>query len=170
MLGLERGTVELVDHRQEWHHLAAEERSHLEDALDQIEHVGSTAIEGMPAKPVLDLLAVADELAPKSEYAARLEPMGYELRESDQVPDRLFFAKGPTDERTHYLSITERGSDCHREQIAFRDYLRSNPDAAAEYARFKRKLAEEHPDDRETYTKRKSEFVEHILDRADCDA
>jgi len=174
MLGLERGTVELVDHRQEWHRLADEERSRLEDAfdhsVDEIEHVGSTAIEGLPAKPVLDLLAITDELAQKSEYTTRLEPMGYELRENDPVPDRLFFAKGPTDERTHYLSIAERGSDCHREQIAFRDHLRGNPDAAAEYARLKRELANEHPDDREPYTEQKSAFVERILDRAGYDA
>jgi len=174
MLGLERGTVELVEHRQEWHRLAAEERSRLEDALDdrveEIEHVGSTAIEGIPAKPVLDLLAITDELGPKAEYATKLEPRGYELRENDHVPDRLFFAKGPTEARTHYLSIAERGSGCHREQVAFRDYLRANPDAAAEYARLKRELAENHPDDRETYTERKSAFVERILDRAEYDA
>jgi len=174
MLGLERGTVELVAHQSEWHRLADEERSRLEDALhhsvEEIEHVGSTAIEGIPAKPVLDLLALADDPAPDSEYAAKLEPEGYELRENDPVLDRLFFAKGPTEERTHYLSIAERGSDCHREQIAFRDYLRANQDAAAEYARLKRELANEHGDDRETYTERKSAFVERILDRARDDA
>jgi len=170
MLGLERGTVELVKHREEWHRLAAEERSRLQDALhhsvDEIEHVGSTAIEGLPAKPVLDLLAIPDEIAPKAEYTAKLEPLGYELRENDPVPDRLFFAKGPAEERTHYLSIAGRGSECHREQIAFRDYLRANPDAAAEYAQLKRELAENHPDDRASYTERKSAFVERILDRA----
>ncbi|GAA0672626.1 GrpB family protein [Natronoarchaeum mannanilyticum] len=169
MLGLERGTVELVEHRKGWHRLADEERSHLNDALsdsvDEIEHVGSTAIEGLPAKPVLDLLAITDELAPKSECATKLEPEGYELRENDPVPDRLFFARGPAEERTHYLSIAERGSECHREQIAFRDHLRANPDAAAEYARLKRKLAKAHPDDRASYTERKSAFVERILER-----
>ncbi|WP_256393338.1 GrpB family protein [Natronoarchaeum rubrum] len=173
LLGLERGTVKLVEHRKEWQQLADEERSRLEDALDasvdEIEHVGSTAIEGLPAKPVLNLLAVADDPAPKAEYVARLKPEGYELRENDAVPDRLFFAKGPTEERTHYLSIAERGSVCHREQIAFRDYLRSNPDAAAEYARLKRKLATAHPDDRASYTERKSAFVTHILDRSEND-
>jgi len=174
VLGLERGTVVLVEHRQEWHRLADEERSRLEDALaqnvDEIEHVGSTAIEGLPAKPVLDLLAIADELAPAAEYAASLESLGYELRENDPVPDRLFFAKGPADERTHYLSIAERGSECHREQVAFRDHLRANPDAAAGYARLKRKLAKAHPDDRASYTERKSAFVERTLDRAEYDA
>jgi len=173
MLGVARGTVKLVEYREEWRCLADDERERLLETLDgeveTIEHVGSTAIEGLPAKPVLDLLAVVDELAPPSAYAARLEPEGYELRENDAVPDRLFFAKGPVDERTHYLSITEHGSDCHREQIAFRDFLRANSDAAAEYAQRKRELASKYPDDRESYTDGKSAFVRRILDRAESE-
>nr|WP_275086303.1 GrpB family protein [Natronorubrum halophilum] len=87
----------------------------------------------------------------------------------DSVPDRHFFAKGPPATRTCYLSITERGSDTHREQLLFRDHLRANPDAAAAYERLKRTLAAQFPDDRQSYTERKSRFVHRILEDARCE-
>jgi GrpB-like predicted nucleotidyltransferase (UPF0157 family) len=73
--------------------------------------------------------------------------------------------KGPRSNRTHYLSLADRRSDTVEEQLAFREYLRANPEVAAEYASLKRRLAAEFPDDRESYTAAKSEFVSEILDR-----
>lgn len=170
MVGLERGSVELVPYDDEWPRLYEQEAERLRAALDEdllaVEHVGSTAIEGMAAKPVVDLLVVVEERGDADRWTGPLADLGYSYRPNDGVPDRLFFAMGPTDERTHYLSITERDSDTHREQVAFRDYLREHPDVAAEYRDLKRELAAEFADDRATYTERKSAFVQRILDEA----
>ncbi|UPV73787.1 GrpB family protein [Halorussus limi] len=170
MVGLERGTVELRPHQPEWkRHYEAEVRR-LEaiagDRLLDYEHVGSTAVEELAAKPIIDLLAVVADVEDATELVPLLESHGYEYRPEDDVPERLFLAKGPRTNRTHYLSLTERDTDCYREAIAFRDFLRSHPDVAQEYEALKRELAKKHPDDREAYTERKGEFVERVLRRA----
>lgn len=166
MLGVERGTVRLVAHRDEWARLFETEAKRLRDEIGDrtfaIEHVGSTAIEGIPAKPIIDLLVVVDDLDERA-WRRALDRCGYEFRPNDPVADRSFFAKGPVENRTHYLSVTERGSETQVEQCLFRDYLRDNPDAAAEYTRLKRELAAAYPDDRSSYTDEKSEFVQQVL-------
>lgn len=170
MVGLERGTVELVPHDPTWREAYEAEVRRLEsiagDHFSSYEHVGSTAIEGIPAKPVTDLIALVADLEGARAVIPALEANGYEHRPDGDVAGRLFLAKGPRSERTHYLSITERGSEVHRETVAFRDYLRAHPDVAAEYAARKCDLAAEHPDDRGAYTAAKSGFVERITDRA----
>ena len=175
ILGLERGVVSLVDHESVWADAAADELERLEarvttaDLDDRVlgyEHVGSTAVPGLPAKPILDLLVVVDDLEVTARLRPVLESMGYEHRPTDDVPDRLFFAKGAASNRTHYLSVTARGSDCHREQVVLRDFLRDNPAALERYERHKRHLATSHADDRATYTTRKSTVIESLLEQA----
>lgn len=170
MVGVERGTVRLVAYDDEWRSAFAEEADRLRDAFGErvvaIEHVGSTAIEGMVAKPVIDVLVVVEEIEETAPCRTALGELGYTFRPDDPVEDRLFFAKGPETGRTHYLSVTERGSDTHVEQLAFRDFLRDDPDRAKEYARLKRELAAEFPDDRESYTEGKSRFVRGVLEEA----
>ncbi|WP_256684138.1 GrpB family protein [Halococcus qingdaonensis] len=170
MIGLERGNVTLVSHQPKWKREYETKVDRLEsstgDRLHGYEHVGSTAIEGIAAKPVIDLLAVLDDLsAARESLVPLLEEHGYEHRPGD-VQGRLFLAKGPRSNRTHYLSLTERDSDFYAETLAFRDSLCENADIAAEYESLKRELAEKHPDDRETYTERKNPFVERVLEDA----
>ncbi|WP_135854584.1 GrpB family protein [Halorussus salinus] len=167
MVGLERGTVELSPYCPEWKRRYEAEverlRSVASDRLLDFEHVGSTAVEGLAAKPVIDLLAVVGSLDEAADLVTTLEAHGYEYRPEDGVADRLFFAKGPRTNRTHYLSLCERDSECYREAIAFRDHLRANAEVAAEYEARKRELADAHPDDRDAYTAAKTEFVERVL-------
>lgn len=170
MLGLERGTVRLEPYQREWKVLfdseAARLRSALGDRILAIEHVGSTAIQGLAAKPVLDVLVLTERQADADACVEPLQEMGYDYRDDDPVPDRHFLAKGPAYGRTHYLSVTPRGSQTHRDQIDFRDYLRSHPDVARKYERLKRDLASEHPENRRAYTARKAKFIRDVLDRA----
>ncbi|WP_132058387.1 GrpB family protein [Halorussus amylolyticus] len=170
MVGLERGTVELRPYDSKWkRHYEAEVRrldAVAGDRLREFAHVGSTAVEGLAAKPIIDMLAVVADLDAASDLVPLLESHGYEFRPNDDVPGRLFLAKGPRTERTHYLSLVERDGDCYREAVAFRDYLRSHPETAAEYEDVKRELAEAHPDEREKYTEKKGEFVQQVLQRA----
>ncbi|WP_232688413.1 GrpB family protein [Halobacterium zhouii] len=170
MVGLERGTVELEPYDPAWREAYETEveclRTIVGGRVRSFEHVGSTAVEGLPAKPVVDLLAVVDDPDETDTLVDVLESNGYEHRPNDDVPDRVFLAKGPPENRTHYLSLVERDSDCYREQVAFRDHLREHPNVAEEYAGLKRELAAEHGDDRAAYTAKKSAFVEQILDDA----
>lgn len=169
MVGLERGRVELREWDPAWREAYEAEVDRLEsiagDRFLDFEHVGSTAVEGLVAKPVIDLVALVSDLDSARDLIPVLEDHGYEHRPGE-VRGRLFLAKGPRSNRTHYLSIAEEGGEFHRETVAFRDYLRDHPDAAEEYARLKRELAAEYPEDRDAYTERKGEFVERVLDRA----
>jgi GrpB-like predicted nucleotidyltransferase (UPF0157 family) len=169
MVGLERGTVELAADDGAWADRYEAEverlRAVTDGRLDEFEHVGSTAVPGLPAKPVLDVLAAVDDLDAADDLAPVLEANGYEQRPDEGVAGRLFFARGPPGNRTVYLSLAEPGSAVYRETVAFRDHLREHPDVAEAYAALKRRLAAAHPDDRAAYTAGKSAFVERVLDR-----
>jgi GrpB-like predicted nucleotidyltransferase (UPF0157 family) len=169
MVGLSRNAVALELHDPSWHDAYREEAERLRNLVGEyveaVEHVGSTAIKGIPAKPIVDVLVVVSD-GKTDAMAVSLDANGYERRPNDDVPDRVFLVRGPPDCRTHYLSLVEADSNCHREQVAFRDYLREYPDVAAAYASLKRDLAAMYPENREVYTAEKSAFVEDVLDRA----
>ncbi|CAP15721.1 GrpB family protein [Halobacterium salinarum] len=169
MVGLERGTVELEPYRAEWKDRYSEEVDRLQniagDRFSDFEHIGSTAIEGIPAKPIIDVMAVVDDLDDAEALIPVLEEHGYEYRPGD-IDGRLFFAKGPRTNRTIYLSIAEHGSSFYDEKIAFREYLREHSDVAERYASLKKRLAERYPENREKYTASKADFIRDILDRA----
>lgn len=176
-LGLERGLVSLAEHEPAWRDAATAELVRLEARFVKAgvdgrvlgyEHVGSTAVPGLAAKPILDLLVVIADPGGSALLGPELESMGYTHRPNDEVTDRAFFAKGPTSNRTHYLSVTQWGSDCHREQVTLRDYLRDNPAALERYERRKRQLVAEHADDRAAYTARKTAVIEELLEQADA--
>ncbi|HET7322892.1 MAG TPA: GrpB family protein [Halococcus sp.] len=171
MVGLERGTVTLSPYQPEWKQHYEEEVKRLEsiagNRLHGYEHIGSTAVEGLAAKPIIDLLAVVDDLdEARATLVPVLEEHGYEYRPNGDVRGRLFFAKGPRTNRTHYLSLTEWGSEFYVEKLAFRDYLQANSDIAAEYESLKQELADEHPNDRDAYTEQKGMFIECVLEEA----
>lgn len=178
MLGLDRTRVELHDCHDEWRDAfrteAARIRDELGDRVETVEQIGSTAIDGVLAKPVLDLLVTADEprvtadadgVVLADELRGELESLGYTRREAD-VPGRSFFVRGPPEARTHYLSVAPHLGPFHREKVAFREYLRANPATAAAYARLKRELAADHAEDRTGYTDGKTAFVERVTETA----
>ena len=169
MLGLERGAVRLVPYHPEWPALFARERDALRRALGglpaEIEHVGSTAVPGLSAKPILDLLAglpdgVADGAA-LALYRAAFERAGYEYRGEYGIPGRHYFIKG--EPRTHHLHVVGRASEFWRTHVLFRDQLRADAEVARAYDALKRELAERHAADREAYTEGKSEFIARVV-------
>jgi len=167
MIGLARGTVRVMPHQATWSRLFEEEAANLQTAMGEpallIEHVGSTAIEGMDAKPIIDLMVAVPSLAHATALVPVLEGLGYEDRGDGGAPGRLFLAKGPPSRRTHHLSLAEPTSAFWREKLRFRDYLRSHPEAAEAYRQLKRGLAARHPSDRGAYTDGKEAFVKDIL-------
>jgi GrpB-like predicted nucleotidyltransferase (UPF0157 family) len=167
MVGLDRERVRVEPYDPAWRAAYEREVARLEDLIGDdvlgFEHVGSTAVEGLPAKPVIDLFAVVDDVDAARDLIPTLEANGYEYRPKPDESERLHLSKGPPDDRTHYLKLVERDSAFHRETVAFRDHLREHPDVAEEYAALKRDLAERYADDRDAYTEAKAEFVEDVL-------
>lgn len=170
MLGLARGTVRLVPHQDEWVNQFAEEAARLADGLGSgaltVEHVGSTAIHPIDAKPIIDILVAVNSLDEAENLTPVLKTLGYTRKPKGDLPDRRFFVKGPEDARTHHLSLTQIGSPTWVGHVLFRDYLRSNEQTRSEYQMLKRALAERYPSDRDTYTKEKAPFITEILKRA----
>ena len=159
----------LVPYDKSWPKEFAREAKRLrttlgENVFGRIEHVGSTAVPGLAAKPIIDLNATVPDLdAARREMPRPLVALGYEHRPQDAVPERILFCLGPEDNRTHYLSLAEETSDFWRDKLSFRDFLRAHPATAAEYMDLKRELARRHPEDRAAYTAGKSGFVTAIL-------
>ncbi len=108
--------------------------------LVQIEHVGSTAVPGLVAKPIIDMLAAVTNWDGFDRAAERLRASGYEYTPFPDTADPRVFRKGPTEGgqlRTHHLHVTAAGSSYWRRILEFRDHLRAHPDEAAAYAHLK---------------------------------
>jgi GrpB-like predicted nucleotidyltransferase (UPF0157 family) len=165
LLGLKRGTVILTAHREEWHQLFAEEKALVLDVIREhvisIEHVGSTAICGIVAKPILDIMVGVAKFEDGEKCVRGLEDLGYEYKGENGVPRRHFFGKGVP--RTHHLHMVVVESDFWKYHILFRDHLRHNKSAAKAYNDLKRTLAQCFSDNREAYTNGKAAFVDDII-------
>ena len=137
----------------------------LGDLAASIEHVGSTAVHGLAAKPILDIDVILRADCDLPEAAARLAELGY-VHEGDLgIPGREAF-KAPPGTPLHHLYVCLPSGREHRRHLAFRDYLRSHAAEAAEYAALKSRLAAAFPEDRAAYAEGKSAFVEAVLERA----
>jgi GrpB-like predicted nucleotidyltransferase (UPF0157 family) len=171
MLGLERRTVRLVPHVERWHELFDEEEDRLCVAIGEyalaVEHVGSTAICGLSAKPIIDIAVAVREIADAGKCVMLLEQIGYEYRGEQGIAGRHFFGKGKP--RTHHLHMVELSSDFWRNHLLFRDYLRGHREIIAKYERLKRELAHRHKENREAYTEGKAAFIEGVLKAAYAD-
>ncbi|MEJ0054010.1 MAG: GrpB family protein [bacterium] len=171
MLGVKRGTVVLVPHNPEWPPLFDKEKKLLLEAfgdrIKAIEHIGSTAIPGMPAKPIIDINVAVKSLDDIGDFIQILPGLGYEYIPERRFADRQFFPKGPPEYRTHHLNLVEITSKTGwMNALAFRNYLRKNSLAREEYRKLKESLADQYADNREEYTERKSAFVHEILKKA----
>jgi Uncharacterized conserved protein len=129
-----------------------------------LEHTGSTAIPGLCAKPVLDVLGGIPVGASFEPYVERLAQADYIHRGTQGIPGREFFRRGTP--RAYHLHLTTQGSQFWRDHLAFRDYLRAHADARDEYASLKQVLAQQFPNDRESYIEAKTEFVASVVTRA----
>jgi GrpB-like predicted nucleotidyltransferase (UPF0157 family) len=162
--------IYLVPYDGTWPCHFEEERDRLARTLSPwlagpIEHIGSTAVPGLTAKPVIDIMAGVRDLPSSLDARAALASLDYVY--FPYRPDVMhWFCKPSPARRTHHLHLVPIESALWAERLVFRDYLRSSPAAAAEYAVLKTSLAARHQFDREAYTDAKSAFVHSILDRA----
>jgi GrpB-like predicted nucleotidyltransferase (UPF0157 family) len=161
------GPIEVVEHDPRWAQTFAHERDRLAAVLGglalAIEHVGSTAVPGLAAKPVLDILVgVARTPLPEGTLLA-LGALGYQYRGDSGVPGKQYFRTNP---RTRHLHVVGFGGEDWVRTLAFRDYLRAHPAAVQEYAALKRELARLHRDHRTRYLAGKAAFIRSVLERA----
>lgn len=164
-LGLESGVVRLVDYDPRWLELFAAEAERLHAIITPrsvtLEHTGSTAIPGLCAKPILDILAGYDDPARLPDCIAALVAAGYVHRGEQGIPGREFFRRGTP--RAYHIHLARRGGTFWRDHLGFRDALRANPALRDAYARTKRDLAAKHPANREAYIEGKAPFVREVL-------
>ena len=166
-LGLTSGRVFLAQAHDAWaaaYELAAERIvAALGEHIVRIEHVGSTSIPEVRAKPILDILVGVRDFDDASACVPPMTAIGYTYRGENGIPRRHYFIKG--DPRTHHVHMVEVESDDWRETVRFRDLLRMNPGLAGQYARVKERLARIYPNDREAYQREKDKVVRSILGR-----
>ena len=168
-LGLKRGELYLSPYREEWETLFDSEKKILLSAIGNhiidIQHVGSTSIPGIPAKPILDLGIAVDEFENARTCIEPLTDIGYSFRGEHGILQRHYFTRG--DPTTHHIHMVEESSDEWTKLIRFRDLLRADPKMAEDYSNLKRDLWERLPGDRKAYQAAKAAFICDVLKRAD---
>jgi GrpB-like predicted nucleotidyltransferase (UPF0157 family) len=172
--------VVIVPSNKEWPEAFEREKrfllSHFPQFVRRIEHFGSTAVPGLAAKPVIDMLVeVASLEEVKLHLAPQLVEKGYDYfwrptSGNDTPPWYAWFIKRDRDGvRSHHIHMVERDFFEHWKRLEFRDYLRLHPDAVAAYELLKRELAAQFPNDRVAYSNGKTNFIMHITALADAD-
>jgi len=166
-IGLKRGTVKLKHYSSRWKQVYEKEEklllNTLGDSIVDIQHVGSTSIPRVQAKPIIDIAVTVGSLKKVERHIKTLEGIGYKYKTDDDKQNRLFFTKGPESKRTHYLHIGTKRGDYVKDMVLFRDYLRKHGKAVKEYNKLKIALAKKFGKEREQYTEGKAEFVEKII-------
>ena len=131
----------------------------------EVQHIGSTAVPGLRAKPIIDILAGVESMVVAESLVEPLCCSGYTTSADFNAAfsDRKWFMRWANGHRTHHLHVVVHGGDVWRQRLKFRDALRLQPQLAARYEALKKDLAERHPEDREAYTDAKSAFVRAVV-------
>ena len=167
--------VAVVTYDPEWPRLFLKEKEHLlaclpRELIGRIEHFGSTAVPGLAAKPIIDMLVEVTSLEEaRLRIVPPLESQGYDYfwrpTWGDDTPPfyAWFIKRDSSGKRTHHIHMVESHFE-HWERLLFRDYLTAHPDVAGEYQRLKMRLAAEYPNDRVAYTKGKTDFIMRVME------
>jgi GrpB-like predicted nucleotidyltransferase (UPF0157 family) len=164
--------VTVVEYRPEWRKMFEDEKRILQTALGdvpaQIEHIGSTAVAGLAAKPIIDLMVGLKDFSIADNVVPKIEALGYEYIQKYEavMPFRRFFIKEQDGIRTHQIHMVGIGGEFWERHILFRDYLRQNPSIAEQYASLKKELAVREWEDVNEYADAKTEFIKEIENKA----
>jgi GrpB-like predicted nucleotidyltransferase (UPF0157 family) len=166
----EDAPIRIVPYDPAWPTRFDEERAALTAAIGDwvvggVHHVGSTSVPGLEAKPIIDILVGVRDLEVSRSCFDQLAAIGY-LYAPYLETEMHWFCKPDPSRRTHHLHLVPTDSSTFRDELAFRDYLRSHRDVAQEYGALKRDLAKEFEHDREAFTAAKADFIRSVLDRA----
>lgn len=167
-IGLTAGTVKLSPYTNLWQtRYRAEARRLTRYAAEvryRLEHIGSTAIHGLDAKPIIDLALMIPSLHHLPRWITKLEAAGYSYKGEYGLAGRHFFTRGTP--VTHHLHLVAKGSEHWTYWIVFRDYLRTHPLEAEHYNQLKNTLARKYRHNRDAYTRAKTPLVKKILAKA----
>jgi GrpB-like predicted nucleotidyltransferase (UPF0157 family) len=165
--------IKVFDYDPQWPKMFQKEKkqilSVISNKVTAIEHIGSTAVAGLGAKPIIDMMIGIYQLSDAQDCVRPLETIGYEYvpEYNTSMPERRYFRKGPNEPNKHFhLHMVEHGGQFWKRQLLFRDYLRTHPDTASEYYKLKKQLAAEHRQNREAYTNAKTSFIESTISKA----
>ena len=172
-IGME-APVKVVDYDQNWPLLFEGEKARILSVIAKkvvaVEHIGSTAVPDLGAKPIIDIMVGICHLSDAQDCIEPLEAIGYEYAPEyeNSIPERRYFRKGPSNvpNKHYHLHMVEYSGDFWRRHLLFRDYLRAHPHVAKEYYRLKKELAAKYRSDREAYTEAKTLFIESIVAKA----
>lgn len=164
--------IRIVEWTPEWEEAYESETRRIRDAVGQhvaaVEHIGSTSVPGLGAKPIVDMMAGVETLAEAEQCIEPLENRGYEYcpEFETEMPNRRYFRKTASGRHTHHLHVVERGGEFWERHLLFRDYLREHDEVVRRYDELKRELAESHPRDIAAYTDAKTAFIERVVEDA----
>ena len=165
MIGLEKGIVKLSPYTDDWKLLFEVEKVKLLTAVGayilDIQHVGSTAIPGMMAKPIIDIAIAVFDFEEAKVCIQPIEALGYEYKGEFGIPHRHYFVKG--DPRIFHIHMSEINDLQWKNLLLFRDYLCEHPNIATEYAELELQLACKYPQDRTAYLDGKAPFIQRAL-------
>jgi GrpB-like predicted nucleotidyltransferase (UPF0157 family) len=158
--------IEVVPYNPTWPQMFEEEAVRIKQALGEncleVHPIGSTAVPGLRAKPIIDLLPVVSDIQKVDQAASAMKALGYEAKGENGILFRRFFQKGGK-RRTHNVHVFEEGSPEIEKHLIFRDWMRSHEKNREEYAQLKQRLAEQFPDDIMGYSVGKNMFIKDIL-------
>jgi GrpB-like predicted nucleotidyltransferase (UPF0157 family) len=162
--------IEIVSYDPAWPQrfaeLGADLRRALGDVALRIDHIGSTAVPGLAAKPIIDVQVSVASFEPLAAFKAPLEGLGYVFRADNTERTKRYFREPPGACRTH-IHVRRAGSFSEQFPLLFREYLRTHRADAAEYAALKNHLAQRHLENRHAYTEAKQPFTWEVIRRAD---
>lgn len=168
-IGLKRGTVKVTSYRKQWAKEFEKEKSRILEVcgnkVKAVEHIGSTSVPGLSAKPIIDIAVGINRLKDAKKLLPLLKKLDYYFYKDFQR-QRLFVAKGPDEKRTHYLHVMRyKGAKWESDQL-FRNYLRTHPKAVKEYSKLKEQLGKAHKEDRQSYSDGKNDFIKRVIEKA----
>jgi GrpB-like predicted nucleotidyltransferase (UPF0157 family) len=169
ILNVEAMIIEIVPYNPVWPKLFEREaeflRQTLGDVAEKIHHIGNTAVQGLAAKPVVDIIIEVSSLEKLDTLNDKMKSIGYESKGEFGIPRRRYYQKGGNN-RTHHLHAFQSGDSHVARHLVFRDYLRANPETAKEYAQLKSAIAKTCDNDISRYCDGKDEYIKELEAKA----
>ena len=171
-MGLSRGTVRLENYNPKWKDMFCEEAANLKKIFGnlaiKIEHIGSTSIENIKSKPIIDIAVGLQKLNDFEQVKTHFEEAPYSVKQNS-VEGEILVRKGPEENINYLIHVMEIYGERYKNAIIFRDYLREHKEILKKYEELKEKLAIQYANNRKMYTASKNDFIQMVLKIAKID-
>ena len=163
--------MNIIPYDKNWPKIFQSEKNYIikniSEKIIEVQHIGSTAIPNLAAKPIIDIVVLVPSIKNAGEYIKQFEKLGYQYQQKRSSVERHFFTKN--NPPTFHLSLAQPNKySFWKRQRLFRDYLISHPDIAKKYEKLKKSLIKKYPDGRQNYCDGKNDFINNILELADA--